>query len=155
MGTWGKNKPPSWRKDAVATRAGWCHPVTGEVLAACGGLSVDQGDAIVQSVKFAAKVLAQGNALKVLVGVDEKVNVTAGATIQVASTGAANPITLTALAQVNVSKILFEGIVPSESATLSIPVQSIIGTIVDQEGTTLNHAINAAKALTAGTRVIA
>lgn len=38
MGTWGYDKPPSWQKDAIQTRAGWCHPKTGIVLAACGGL---------------------------------------------------------------------------------------------------------------------
>lgn len=35
MGTWKYDQPPTWRKDAIPTDAGWVHPVTGEILAAC------------------------------------------------------------------------------------------------------------------------
>ena len=35
MGTWKYDQPPTWRRDAIATNAGWCHPKTGEVLACC------------------------------------------------------------------------------------------------------------------------
>jgi hypothetical protein len=35
MGTWKYDQPPTWKRDAVATNAGWCHPKTGEVLACC------------------------------------------------------------------------------------------------------------------------
>lgn len=38
MGTWKYTQPPTWRKDAIATEAGWCHPKTGELLACCRGL---------------------------------------------------------------------------------------------------------------------
>jgi hypothetical protein len=38
MGTWKYTQPPTWRKDAVATSRGWCHPKTGEVLVCCRGL---------------------------------------------------------------------------------------------------------------------
>lgn len=154
MGNGGKNSPPSWRPDAVATRAGWCHPDTGEVLKCYGGLSELQSSTVVESVRFASKSLEPGVSLKVYVGVDEKCNVTAGATMIVHSTGANNPITLTAAAQLNTSKILFEGTVPTESATLSIPAQSIVGTIHDSESRAINPAISSTLAANAGTRSV-
>ena len=155
MGDGGKNRPPSWKKDAVATRAGWCHPVTGEVLKCYGQLSVLEGAAEVEAVKFGKKLYAQGETLKVIVQVDEICDVSAGATLLVTSDGPANPITVTASAQSKVSNIVFQGTVPSETATLSIAAQSIVGTIKDQELTNLNPVISAPKAAKAGTRAIA
>ena len=38
MSTWKYDQPPSWKRDAIATNKGWCHPKTGEVLAACPNL---------------------------------------------------------------------------------------------------------------------
>jgi len=38
MGTWTKSTPPTWAKNAVATKSGWTDPDTGELLVAAKGL---------------------------------------------------------------------------------------------------------------------
>jgi hypothetical protein len=154
MGLWGYNKPPTFKKDAVATRSGWCHPKTGEVLVAIGGLSVTGGASEIQSVKFDAAAYTQEAPISLVVGFNEKVDVTAGATIEVTSTGLGGNFVLTAEAQEKVSKVVFEGLVPAEVAELGVSAQSIVGTIVDQDGTAATLSISAQIAALAGTREI-
>jgi hypothetical protein len=45
MSSWTLNTPPTFHPDAVASAAGWKHPVTGEVLVAIRGLTTKNVDA--------------------------------------------------------------------------------------------------------------
>lgn len=163
MARWSLNNPPGWFKTAVATKRGWEHPVTKEVLVAIRGLATKAGGADVMGVSFVDKTPVQGEALSVIVRFNEKVSVTVGASIEVSWTGISGNITLNAAAQTNVHEVVFnkqannstQEVVPSEAGTLSVAAQTISGTIVDA-GTVVasNKAISAPVALAASSYVV-
>ena len=156
MPLWTKDSPPTFFKDAVQTEEGWVNPVTGEILVAISELTDKAGPSDVLTTRFQHSSYVQGQALKVFVHFNEKVDVTAGATIEVSWDGLSGNITLTALAQTGVYDVAFDGVVPSEAGTLSIAAQSVLGTLVDNDGgAAANLAISIAAAASAGTRPVA
>lgn len=164
MPLWTLNNPPTFKTDAVATEKGWEHPDTGEVLVAIGTLTTKAGAADVLSVRFMDLTLAQGDDLAVEVRLNEKVDVTAGATLVVSWDGMSGDVTLHALAQTNTNVVVFNkdvtllanAVVPSESGTLSIAAQTMGGTIKDAGTlTNSNKAISAPQASAADTIEVA
>ena len=147
MANWHGNNPPMWvtkngnhgNTDAVMAKEGWINPRTGEILVAVSNLDVTAGAADPIVVSFLSALLAQGDPLAIEVKFNELVDVTAGDSIVVASTGATPAITLYAVAQHGVYKVRFDKkvdlitpeVVPAETAVLSVAAQSILGTIVD------------------------
>jgi len=168
MPNWKGNNPPVWQTnvglDAVAKSTGWVNPETGETIITARNLHTVMGAADVIQTHFVAASLQQGDALSVKVKFNELVDVSAGASVVVSSTGLAGSVTLYALAQSGIHDVLFDkdvtlvsaALVPSEAATLSIAAQSLVGTIKDA-GTAVdsNKAIGAEAAAHAGTRVVA
>jgi hypothetical protein len=168
MPLWTRDIPPAWPAKngdftPVATEGGWVDPVTGEVLVAISSLATKAGPGDVLSVAFGAASYIQGAPLTVSVTFNERVDVTAGASIVVSSTG--TDVTLYALAQTGVSTVLFNRevdlttptTVPAEfeDATLSIAAQTITGTVedsADEVATTLS--VSAPIATAAGTRLV-
>lgn len=161
MAQWSRETPPNWRvkngnKAPVATERGWEDPDSGELLVAISNLATKAEEANILEVGFGADAYEQSDTLTVVVRFSEKVNVTAGATLVVDSTGSSN-ITLTAAAQTEVNEVVFSGTVPSESATLSIAAQDVVGTIVDaaKVASESDKEIKGEIASAAGTRVVA
>lgn len=168
MGYWTKDLPPTWRKqigkkDPIATEQGWVDPDTGEVIVAMNNLPTEAGPADVVSVRFGSTSYAQGDPLSVIVVFNEVVNVVAGATLEVSSTGVSGNFNLHAAAQSG-SEIVFDKqsdnltqeVVPSETAELGLAGQSIVGTITDSVGGgASNLVISGQQATEAGTRNVA
>lgn len=159
MPLWTKDKPPLFhnpgRGEAVQTEAGWVDPVTGEVLVAISNLTTKSGGANATSVRFTAASYLQDDAVSVVVHFVERVDVTAGATLEAAWSGPFGNVTLTALVQDGVFDVVFTGVVPSEAGTLSVAAQNILGTIVDDLGATpAELSVSAAAAALAGSRVV-
>lgn len=154
MGSWSIETPPKWvKKDTCsATKKGWQNNRTKEVVVAIGNLHTKGGQANVSAVKFTAKTYARSANLTVKVVMNEKVDVTAGASIVVTWSGVAGNQTLYALAQTGVGEVVFNQVValnaqstvPNQAGTLSIGAQTLGGTIVDS-----NSAIQAVGTLTA------
>lgn len=160
MALWSLNRPPKFKnpkgKELVATKRGWTDPDSGEVLVAISNLTSKAGGADVLSLAFDEASYSQGQAVEVIVHFNEKVDVTPGATIEASWDGTSGNFTLTAGAHNGVFDVVFAGTIPSETGTLSIAAQSIIGTIVDDENATpANLAISASAALAAGEREVA
>lgn len=155
MPLWTKDTPPVFFKNAVQTKAGWVNPDTGEILVAISDLTSKSGAANVIKCAFEAAALDQGDPLNVIVRFAERVDVTAGATIEVTTTGPSDPIVLTAAAQSGVYDVLFEGTVPAEAGVLSIAAQSVVGTIQDDDGgAPAELAISGTVAAAAGSRTV-
>lgn len=155
MPLWTKDTPPVFFKNAVQTKAGWVNPDTGEILVAISDLTSKSGAANIIKCAFESAVLQQLDPLNVIVRFAERVDVTAGATIDVTSTGSSGIITLTAAAQLGVYDVLFEGTVPPEPAVLAIPAQSLVGTIQDDDGgAPAELAISGTVAAAAGSRTV-
>jgi hypothetical protein len=138
-GLWSLNNPPLWPKKCkeykndsiVLTQSGWTVLRTGEVLVAMGGRLIDAGVSDVVDIKFTEESYERGDPLTVKVVFNEKVDVTAGATVSVSWTGGnfncSVPSNLT-----GVYEVLFQGVVPSAAGTLSLsPETKITGTIRD------------------------
>jgi hypothetical protein len=162
MAQWSRETPPNWRvkngnKAPVATERGWEDPDSGELLVAISNLATKAEEANILEVGFGADAYEQSDPLTVVVRFNEKVNVTAGATLVVTSTGVSGNVTLTAAAQTEVNEVVFSGTVPGEAATLSIAAQSVVGTIVDaaKVASASDKSISAEIAAAAGTRVVA
>lgn len=156
MSLWSKDKAPTFFPTAVQTEAGWVNPTTGEVLVAISELTDKAGGADVQTTRFEHSTYVQGAVLRVLVHFNEKVDVTVGATIEAAWSGLSGNVTLTAAAQTGVYQAIFEGVVPSEAGTLSVAAQTILGTIVDNDGgDPAVLTISASAGSAAGTRPVA
>lgn len=163
MAQWSRDTPPNWRvkngnKAPVATERGWEDPDSGEILVAISNLATKAGKADILEVGFGATAYVQGAPLTVVVRFNEKVNVTAGATLVVTSTTptVTSDVTLTALQQDNVNEVVFSGTVPSEPTTLSIAPQDVVGTIKDaaKDETESEKVIKEGIAFAAGTRVV-
>lgn len=168
MPLWTLNTPPNFKnpkgKPLVATRKGWEDPDTGEVLVAINGLVTKAGAGDVIAVSFDAESYEQGDPLSVTVRFNERVDVTVGASLEVAWSGMSGNITLNAEAQLNTHEVVFskqgdnttDEVVPAEAGELSMAAQSISGTIVDA-GTLVatNLAISAGAALAAGEITVA
>lgn len=168
MPLWTLNEPPKFKnpkgKPLVATKAGWTDPDTGEVLVAISNLTTKAGAADVVEVRFGAASYSQGDPISVIVRFNERVDVTAGAVIQISSTGTGGNFDLHAAAQTNSHEIVFDKqadnttpeTVPLETAILSLSAQTVSGTIVDT-GTAVASTltIDADEASSAGTRSIA
>ena len=157
------NKPPRITNphgnDPVATKRGWEDPDTGELLVAIGELTTKAGAGDILEVSFVTSELAQGDDLSVLVRFNERVDVTAGASIVVTWDGGSGNVTLYAAAQTNKNEILFDKqsdnttqeVVPSETGALSIAAQTLGGTIKDAGTVTnSNKAVSAPVAAAAG-----
>lgn len=167
MANWKGNNPPFWHtrtgKDAVATKKGWENPKTGEVLIAVSSLNTRMGAADVIGINFVSDLLARGDELSLTVKFNEKVDVTAGASVVVTNTGLAGNITLYAVAQLSAYDIIFDKdvtllapvLLADEAATLSVDAQTVLGTVKDA-GTAVdsNLAISVDVAAAAGTREI-
>jgi hypothetical protein len=156
---------------AFLAEDGWRLPLKGtdpadglsELIVAVGqspspATTVDATEANVDVVAFLPKSdgsdYEQGDTLRVAVYYNEKVDVTVGATINVTSTG--TDFLATAAAQTDTNEVIFEGVIPAETADLSILAQSIIGTIVDtSDATASDLAISADAAAAAETISIA
>lgn len=156
MASGGKHTPPNWKKDAVATDSGWCHPKTLEVLKCYGQLATLQGAPNLSKIEFGASSYVAGANLDVYVSWEEQVTVSAGATLHVAVSGGNPDLVLTALAQTKVSRANFSlaAAVPNKDVTLSVAAQTITGTIKDQNLTNAPKVVSAPIAAAAGTRVI-
>lgn len=160
MSLWTKDQPPVFHNpkhgEAVQTKAGWVDPVTGEVLVAISDLTTKSGPANVSTTRFEQGSYAQGAALKVFVNFVEKVDVLAGATIEVSTTGGGGNFLLTSAGQVGVYGAEFNGLVPAETGILSIGAQSILGTVTDTlGGAPATLAISASAGASAGVRPVA
>jgi len=168
MTLWDYDSPPNWRKrigkkNPVATERGWVDPDTGEVLVASKNLSTKAGAADILEVIFAEEAYEQGDPLSVTVVFNEKVDVTAGATIEVSWSGVGGNFSLHAVEQLDESRIVFDKkadlitpeVVPSEGGELSIGAQTLSGTVVDT-GTAVatNLAVSADIGTAAGTRLV-
>lgn len=137
-------QPPIWKDDAVATPQGWSDPVTGENLVAIRNLSTVAGNANITEIFFTDEefVVDTVGAIQLKVRFNEKVNVSAGATIVITSDGTPTTITATASAQTNVNEVLFVATSPDdEGAELSIAPQTISGTIVDNLGNAASNKV--------------
>lgn len=131
MSIWTKEKPPTYRPDAVATPAGWTDPETGEVLACIRDHTTKAGEANPIAVEFGAETYAAGAPLTVTVRFNEYVDVTPGATLNVTA-DVSGAIALTSTGGTKVNVVTFEGAVaPGSGEVLTIDPQSIVGAIVD------------------------
>lgn len=136
---WDLNTPPV--EGAVLTDRGWEIPLKGtdpadgltELIVAIGqgDATTEAAEANIVGVGFEDTDLAQGDTVAVLVTFNENVDVTAGATINITSTGVSGDFVATAAEQLGENVIRFEATVPSETADLTIDAQTISGTIVD------------------------
>lgn len=159
MSLWTLNTPPRWVQNAVATVKGWAHPTTNELLVAIRNLTTKAGAADILAVSLNAEEYLQGDELSVTVRFNEKVDVSAGASLVLSWDGLAGDITLYAAAQSNSNLIVFAyesdlttlATIPMEAGTLEMAAQSLVGTIKDT-GTAVdsNKAISGAIALTLG-----
>lgn len=141
MSLWSLNRPPLWTQRSkeykndsiVLTQAGWTVLRTGEVIVAMGNRLVSAGASDVVDVKFTASSYEQNDAVTVLVTFNEKVDVTAGATIQVSWTGTSGNFLCTVASNLTaVNEVAFVGTIPEESGDLSLLTGDVItGTIVD------------------------
>lgn len=167
MALWSLNTPPKFKnpkgKPCVATKRGWEDPDTGEVLVAISSLTLKAGAADILEVTFDAASYARTDAVSVTVRFNERVDVTAGAAIEISWSGVAGNFFAHALAQTNVHEVVFNkdpglvsnALVPNEAGDLSVAAQSVSGTINDA-GTliTSNNAVSLAAAAAAGTIVV-
>jgi len=163
-----ENPPQSYEKiakKAVATERGWEDARTGEILVQISNLVDRAGQANILSVSFDKAAYVRSGAVKVIVRYNEKVNVTAGANLNLSWTGINGDFRGYALAQSNVAEVVFDVDVAAaplvlfnEAGTLFMSAQTIVGTIVDANGVTQlasQLVISAPIALAAGTRVVA
>jgi hypothetical protein len=150
-------------RKAVATNRGWEDSVTSEILVAIPMLATHAGQANIVSVLFDKASYVQGEAVKVTVRYNEKVNVAAGANLNLSWTGINGDFKAYALVQTGVGEAVFDKdiagnplVLFTEAGTLFVSAQSIVGTIVDtNDGITASEvAISAPVALAAGTRVV-
>jgi len=160
MSLWTKDTPPTFQNPksgpAVATAAGWVDPNTGEVLVAISNLTTKAGAADVLTTRFENGSYIQGQALKVFVHYNEKVDVVVGATIEASWSGPFGNVTLTAPAQIGTYDVRFDGVVPSEAGTLSVAAQTLLGTVTDNlGGAPSNVSISSVAGAAAGTRPVA
>ncbi len=146
MSQWSLDNPPKFPflgdKVPYADERGWCHPDTGEVLVAIRGLVSKAGAANISKIYFDEDSLARGDDLTVHVWFNEKVDVTAGATLVVTAASGSN-ITLKAAAQTGTNHVLFskkssdgttQETVPDRADTYSVGAQTGGGTIRDTKG---------------------
>ena len=160
MSLWTLDTPPTFKtpngKDYVATERGWTDPDTGEVGVAISNLTTKAGPGDVLSAAFDQASYSQSDPVTLTVSFNEKVDVTAGATIEASWTGVGGNFQLTAAGQTDTYDVEFTGTIPAEAGTLSIAAQTILGTVADSEDATpTNLAVSVAAAATAGTRVVA
>lgn len=141
MGLFTYDSPPAWvtEEKCVLTDAGWVGVTTGEIYVAIPrGLS-KAGSGDVLAVAFALSAQAISTPLSVTVHFNEKVDVTAGASIVVTATAGGNITLYAAAGQSNTSSVVFNKQVDTVTnqnasgvaATLSIGAQTLGGTIVD------------------------
>lgn len=172
--SWDYKTRPPFAPDAEPTDRGWEAPLKGtdpadglkELIVAIGGLPLKAGAATIKEVSFVQDELKIGLPLSVRVRFSERVDVEAGASIEVSSTGDTDPIVLHALAQEDALEVLFDQVVslddpvlvPSDDAPfeLSIAAQTMSGDIKDADAEAEDAVldISAAIASAAGTREI-
>lgn len=154
MSDGGKEKAPSWKKDAIAKRSGWCHPKTGEVLKCYGQLSDLRGAGKITSVAFEQESYLPNDDLRVIVTLDELCDVEADGELSVTVDGDV-PIVLTCAAAEGVYEIVFEGgSVPNLDTTLSIAEQTLNAVIEDLDAQSVDLDLTEALVLAAGEREI-
>ena len=101
------------------------------MVATSKGLNTALSEATITGVYFEQTSLAQAATGTVVLAYNEKVNISAGATLVVTGS-VTGSVTATAAAQSDTNKITFDFTVPSTAETLSIGAQTITATIVDQ-----------------------
>lgn len=141
MSLWSLNRPPLWTQKSkeykndsiVLTQAGWTVLRTGEVIVAMGNRQTDAGVSDIVDVKFSASSYDQGDPVTVVLTFNEKVDVTAGAAIQVSWSGVGGNFSCTVPSNLTaVNEVQFTGTIPSEPGTLSLLSGAVVtGTIVD------------------------
>jgi hypothetical protein len=168
MPIWTLETPPKSydkiAKKAVATERGWEDARTREILVQISNLADRAGQANILGVGFDKAAYVRSGAVKVIVRYNEKVNVTAGANLNLSWTGINGDFRGYALAQLGVTEVVFDVDVAAaplvlfnEAGTLFVSAQTIVGTIVDAAGTTplaSELVISAPIAAAAGTRIV-
>jgi len=175
MPLWTKKTPPVFAPHAEPTERGWEIPLEGtdpqdglkELIVTIGEMPLKAGAGIVLSVAFGAESYEEGDPLSLIVRFSERVNVDAGASIVLSSTGSNDPITLYADEQLDVLEAVFDlevdletpVTVPEdedETFTLSVEAQTLSGDIVDndEDGEDVDKDISAQVASDAGERVV-
>lgn len=139
MPIWTKDKPPSYFPNAIATERGWENPDTGEVLVSIGGLAQAAGAPDPTVVSFGQLTYAQGGVLGVAVKFNEKVTVTAGASIVVNFSGTSGNQTLYAAAgQTAVQTVLFSKQVDN-TTNATVPVNVAASAVLTFTGVVSNN----------------
>lgn len=144
-------------KGAVLKDGWWCLPLKGtdpaaglvEKIVAVATNStpppVDATEANIVVVGFLPKSdgtdYVQGDTLRVAINYNENVDVTAGATLVVSTTGAAVSFVATAAVHTGVGEIIFEATIPAETGDLTIDTQTVIGTITDSSDATVSDKV--------------
>jgi len=151
-------------RKAIATDRGWEDSATSEILIAIPQLATLAGQANIVSVSFDKAAYVRGEAVAITVRYNEKVNVAAGANLNLSWTGTNGDFRAYAAVQSEVGEVVFNKDVAgnplvlfTEAGTLFVSAQTIVGTIKDSNnGTTVSEkAISAPIATAAGTRVVA
>ena len=96
-------------------------------------------EATIVSAFFLGTAYAQGDTLQVVVNYNEEVDVTGNPTLNITSTGATNPVVAAYASGTGTSRLVFEVVMPAETADISLAAQSIAlagGTIFDKGTTT-------------------
>lgn len=147
---WTYDNPPV--AGAELTDEGWTIPLAGtdpadgltEVIVAIGGAASDAdkaGAADIQLVEIVSTSVDAGDTVQVRVTYNENVDVTAGATLDLTTTGVSGTITCTAAEQLNGNIVIFEGTVPVEAGSITLEAGSITGTIEDDIGGTASDLV--------------
>ncbi len=144
MSQWNLDNPPLLaylgNKKPVATKRGWEHPDTGELLVAISNLVSKAGASNIIKIMFSGGD-ERGENLTATVYFNERVTVGAGSTLVVTSEG--GNITLKAAAQSNVQEVVYnkqngdgttQEVIPDRADTYTVEAQTIGGTITDAIG---------------------
>lgn len=142
---WDNETPPV--EGAFLTDRGWEIPLKGtdpadgltEVIVALRGVASGVAAAaniVVVGFVPTEPAHVQGDPLQVKVVFNENVDVTAGATITITTTGVSGTIVATAAAQLDTNEVIFDAVIPLETGDLSIAAQTLTGTIVDDTDAT-------------------
>lgn len=164
MSLWSLSNPPVWVPNALADQSGWRDPSTQELIVAIGSLVTKSDGADIESISFALDAYERNDLLVFNVKYNEKVNVSAGAYLNLSWSGISGNFNIYAAAQTGVSIVVFNKQsdhstaihVPNEAGTLSIVAEAINGTIVDNLGShlTSGHTITSGLASGAGSIIV-
>jgi len=138
MSLWSLNSPPNYKRDAIATPAGWTDPVTGELLVTIIGLSTFKGGlSDLVSVAFTStdRLFGAGQTMTLVATFTEKVVVTG--TPRITSVLNGNTRQFNYLSGTGTNKLLFRYTVATDETATSgqiaftSPIDLNSGTIKD------------------------